>query len=287
MTVKVNAYAKINLFLDIESVRDDGYHDILSLMQNVSLYDVVTVSFYHDDKASIYVKCSDQSIRCDESNLAYKAAALYPADVGRICINIEKRIPVSAGLAGGSADAAATLIALNEIFGKRLSIEELKMLGQKIGADVPFCIDGGSCLAQGTGDILTPMPSMPNCYIVIAKKGEGMSTPRAYAALDEKYNRFKDYETNKCLLNVLLNADHISKEYCSGLFNIFESVVEYERAEVPRIKNMMIESGALAAMMSGSGTSVFGIFESKSDAERALDILLLYGAEAFLCVPKK
>jgi 4-diphosphocytidyl-2-C-methyl-D-erythritol kinase len=131
------------------------------------------------------------------------------------------------------------------------------------------------------------MPSMPNCYIVIAKKGEGMSTPRAYAALDEKYNRFKDYETNKCLLNVLLNADHISKEYCSGLFNIFESVVEYERAEVPRIKNMMIESGALAAMMSGSGTSVFGIFESKSDAERALDILLLYGAEAFLCVPKK
>lgn len=284
MSITVPSYAKINLFLDIDSIRENGYHNIISLMQCVSLHDDVTVSFTPSEEKKISVFCSSSSIPCDESNLAYKAANIFPAN-GEIIIKIEKRIPVSAGLAGGSSNAAAVLVALNKLTGEALSTEELCAIGARLGADVPFCIKGGACLAEGIGEILTPVRSMPRCHIVIAKKGEGMSTPAAYKALDEKYNRFIGYVplTNK--LSVLTAEANTITSITDGLFNIFESVVECERPAVTEIKGIMMTSGAVGAMMSGSGTSVFGIFNSEKEAVASCEMLTAIGADAHLCYP--
>ena len=284
MTVTVPAYAKINLFLDIRSLRDNGYHNILSLMQQVSLHDDVTLSLTPSDKKEITVTSDGGAIPCDKTNLAYKAADIYPVS-GKIEINIAKRIPVSAGLAGGSADAAATLIALNTLSGNKLSTEELCSLGSRLGADIPFCIKGGACMVEGIGEILTPIGSMPRFPIVIAKKGDGMSTPAAYKALDERFNRFSGYAPQIEKLELLKKADSSAEELCRGLFNIFESVVECERPFVTEIKDAMRSCGAAGAMMSGSGTSVFGIFENDREAEFAKERLTALGADAHLCYP--
>lgn len=286
MTVTTHGHAKINLFLDIETLRNDGYHNIVSIMQAVSLHDDITVTYTPNAEKSIEVFCDSESIPCDRSNLVYKAADIFPI-CGMISIRIEKRIPVSAGLAGGSADAAATLIALNTLSENKLSLEELCNLGSRLGADVPFCIKGGACLVKGIGEKLEDIPAMPRFPIVIAKKGDGMSTPAAYRALDEKYNKFTDYTVNSASLNVLFdnNSRSNAHAYCKGLFNIFESVVEAERPCVTELKAIMLQNGASGSMMSGSGTSVFGIFENEDDARRALDALKLSGADAHLCYP--
>ncbi len=287
MTVTKFAYAKINLFLDIESRRDDGYHNILSLMQRISLKDTISVSIEPAATKTIEVTCSDSTIPCGEKNLAYKAADIYPIPSGKILINIDKVIPSSAGLAGGSADAAATLLALNELSGDKLSLSELCALGAKLGADLPFCITGGACLVEGIGDILTTTDPMPDFPIVVAKKGEGMSTPAAYRALDEKYDNFVGYDAHKELLDKLTKTNEpiSAHEYCERLFNIFEDVVEPERPDVTFIKDTMLSCGAAGAMMSGSGTSVFGIFDCETSAEATVETLRKQGADAYLCYP--
>ncbi len=286
MKVSVNAYAKINLFLDMESRREDGYHNIISHMQSVTLYDTVSVEHTDFETKEITVLCDNSDIPCGKDNLAYKAADIFPANIGKIKIDIIKRIPMSAGLAGGSADAAATLIAMNLLFGNLLSLEELKALGNRLGADVPFCIEKGACIARGTGELLektTPMPSLP---IVIARMGEGMSTPYAYKALDLKYDNFKNYSPNTDKLSKLTDGFGLSiEEYSNGLFNIFESVVEPERPCVTELKKIMIDNGAVASMMSGSGTSVFGIFRNESDAKMAVESLDALGSFASVCYP--
>ena len=285
MIATVNAYAKINLFLDIESLREDGYHNIISLMQSIDLHDTVTVDYSPDDEYHITISCSDDAVPCNEKNLAHKAARFFPIDKGSIRIHIEKRIPMQAGLAGGSADAAATLIALNELTGNKLSIEDLKVIGNKLGADVPFCIERGAAIARGTGDILEKTASMPYLPLVIARQGEGMSTPEAYRALDVKYDRFNEYKPQTDLLDVLItnSQDNEITEYTKGLFNIFESVVEPCRPCVTEIKQVMLNNGAAGAMMSGSGTSVFGIFKDETSAQGALAELMALGAVAHLC----
>lgn len=287
MISTVNAYAKINLFLDIESLREDGYHNIISLMQSIDLHDTVTVDYSPDDEYQITISCSDDAVPCNEKNLAHKAARFFPVDKGSIRIHIEKRIPMQAGLAGGSADAAATLIALNELTGNKLSIEELKAIGNKLGADVPFCIETGAAIARGTGNILEKTAAMPYLPLVIARQGEGMSTPEAYRALDVKYDRFNEYKPKTDLLDVLISKsqDNEITEYTKGLFNIFESVVEPCRPCVTEIKEIMINKGAAGAMMSGSGTSVFGIFADEISAQRAMRTLRELGAVAHLCYP--
>ena len=287
MISTVNAYAKINLFLDIESLREDGYHNIISLMQSIDLHDTVTVDYSPDDEYHITISCSDDAVPCNEKNLAHKAARFFPVDKGSIRIHIEKRIPMQAGLAGGSADAAATLIALNELTGNKLSIEELKAIGNKLGADVPFCIETGAAIARGTGNILEKTAAMPYLPLVIARQGEGMSTPEAYRALDVKYDRFNEYKPKTDLLDVLISKsqDNEITEYTKGLFNIFESVVEPCRPCVTEIKEIMINKGAAGAMMSGSGTSVFGIFADEISAQRAMRTLRELGAVAHLCYP--
>lgn len=288
MKISVNGYAKINLFLDIESIRPDGYHNILSLMQSVTLHDTVTVEFKAAESKTIRIHCNDSSIPCNEKNLAYKAASIYPFCTGEIDITIEKRIPMSAGLAGGSADAAATLIGLNKIASTPMSLDELKVLGNKLGADVPFCIETGACVAKGTGDILESAPIMQSLPIVIAKLGDGMSTPEAYRALDEKFDNFVNYAPKTEKLDVLVSAkDKEIGKYTNSFFNIFESVVEPIRPCITLLKNEMKKSGALNAMMSGSGTSVFGVFENETDARRALSSLISLGADAHLCYPLK
>ena len=283
MKVSVNGYAKINLFLDIKSLREDGYHNILSIMQRIGLHDTITVTYSKIDVKSISLTCDRSDIPCDSKNLAYRAADIYPIS-GNINIHIEKHIPMSAGLAGGSADAAATLIALNEISETPLSTDELCTLGAKLGADVPFCIKGGACLVEGIGEIMTPISSMPNLPLVIAKKGEGMSTPAAYRALDAKFNNFENYPTHKDSFQTILNSDDTTA-FCKGLFNVFEEVVEPERPYVTEIKQTMLSNGAIGAMMSGSGTSVFGIFQNENEAISAEKSLRKLGAEAYVCYP--
>ena len=287
MKISVKAYAKINLFLDIVSLREDNYHNILSLMQSVSLHDVITLDYDQSADRSIEIICSKEKIPCDKRNLAYKAADLI-LESGKITITIEKNIPSEAGLAGGSADAAATLVGLNALIGNKYTKDDLKQLGAKIGADVPFCIEGGACVVEGIGEKTTPCISMPSFPIVIARMGDGMSTPVAYGMLDNKYNRFANYIPNKENLNHLLSSESSSsaENYCRGLFNIFESVVESERSCVSQIKREMIDNGACGAMMSGSGTSVFGIFGNELDAKNAEHALQNMGAVAYICYPQ-
>ena len=284
MKASIKAYAKINLFLDIDSKRKNGYHNIVSIMQTIDLYDNITVEIEKAEEKSITVTCDDSTIPVGESNLVYKAASLYPI-CGKINIHINKNIPMSAGLAGGSADAAATLIALNELSQKRLSEEELCALGSRLGADIPFCIKKGACLVEGIGEILTTIPPMPYYPMVIAREGEGMSTPEGYRQLDVKYNDFKNYNVNFALLDILKNEKKSPKEFCKGLFNIFESVVEPQRPCVSKIKQTMLKNGADGAMMSGSGTSVFGIFENEEDAKKCAELLKSQGAFAYFCYP--
>ena len=288
MKNSVNAYAKINLFLDIVSLREDNYHNILSIMQSVGLHDVITVEY--DDSCNeknIKIVCDNANIPCDSRNLAYKAADLI-LDSGNVTITIEKNIPSEAGLAGGSADAAATLLAINQLLGNKYSTDELKALGKKLGADVPFCVEGGCCVVEGIGDKMTKCPPMPTLPLVIARMGEGMSTPSAYRKLDEKFNNFKDYSPKQEKLDILVStkAETDIHSYCKGFFNIFEEVVESERPEITRIKDILRSHGVLGALMTGSGTAVFGIFDSDDKATAAADELKHIGAFSCVCYPK-
>ena len=287
MKVSVKAYAKINLFLDITSLRADKYHNIVSFMQSVGLHDIVTVEYLPSDAKSISISCSVADVPTDRSNIAYRAAELFPINSGNISIHIQKNIPMSAGLAGGSTDAAAVLVALNRLLGDKLSKHELKKIGSALGADIPFCIEGGACIAQGIGEELVATTSMPRLPLVVAKLGEGMSTPLAYKTLDEKYNNFTCYSPKLKMLDILTKTESSPSphEYCEGFYNIFEDVVENARPDVTKVKNIMIQSGAIRAMMSGSGTSVFGIFEREENAKVAVSELKNIGADAHLCYP--
>ena len=268
-----NAYAKINLYLDIVRKRSDGYHDILSVMQSVSLCDKIKLR--KNDFSDIVVSSSSDKLPSDpKQNLVYRAASLFFEKAGKrdcgLTIEIEKNIPVSAGLAGGSSDAAATLRALNKIYGHPFTVEELCAMGGLIGADVPFCIVGGAKKTEGIGDKLAEIKGLPKCYIVIAiDKHSGTSTPAAYKALDCKFNDFNNYESGKDfdeLVSAMNFSDITNLSKCS--FNIFEEVLT-ENGSVDLIKAELNSSGALVSMMSGSGPSVFGIFFNKEEAKEA------------------
>jgi 4-diphosphocytidyl-2-C-methyl-D-erythritol kinase len=203
-------------------------------------------------------------------------------------IHIQKRIPMAGGLAGGSTDAAAVLRALNRLLPKPLSMEQLCEIGGRLGADVPFCTVGGAMRTQGIGDVLTPVPSMPTCSLVIARRGEGVSTPWAYGRLDEIYADFADRSVCPASgLDTLLGAlERGSLEgVCASVYNIFEDVVAAEKQDVTSLREEMLRHGALTARMSGSGPSVFGIFATEQAASEARDALLNLGADAFVCTP--
>jgi 4-diphosphocytidyl-2-C-methyl-D-erythritol kinase len=196
--VTEKGYAKINLHLDIVGRMDNGYHLVETVMQSISLCDIITVSERND--TCFTVSCDVEGVPCDGSNLAVKAAELFCKEIGiykGADISIQKNIPMAAGMAGGSADAAAVLRAMNRIYEGGLSVAELCKIGSKLGADVPFCIVDGSAYADGKGDVLHDFPKMPDCYIVAACGGEGVSTPWAYRTLDESYAGFNDKSVYK------------------------------------------------------------------------------------------
>lgn len=284
----LNAYAKINLHLDVVSKADNGYHEVRTVMQSVSLCDTVSVGFCNQDE--IRLLCSLRGLPCDERNLAYRAARLFFDKLGYmrgIDISIEKRIPMAAGLAGGSADAAAVLYALNELFERPLTTNELCSLGARLGADVPFCIVGGTKYADGFGERLHSFPCMPSCYIVVACAGDGVSTPWAYAALDKAHGDFAPGKYQPRSLDDLRDAVEAQSviRLAKSLFNVFEDVISAERPMVKEIKSVLSDNGALRAMMSGSGPSVFGVFDEKSLAQKAKEVLCARNIPAFVCEP--
>lgn len=292
------AHAKINLFLDVTGTREDGYHLIDGVMQSITLCDRACVRIARAERSEIClgVTGAAECVPCNERNLAYRAAALFLKETGltlQVEVELEKVIPVAGGLAGGSTDAAFVLRALNRLTDFPLSEGALLSLGERLGADVPFCIAGrnGAMRTEGIGEILTPTFSLPDCAIVIARAGEGVSTPWAYQALDAKY-RFgeqQERQTRALRLQALLEAlkDGDIDRICKQCWNIFESVVIPCRPHVQQVKDQLIGAGARLAMMSGSGPSVFGIFSSQAQAEHACRSLRASGAVAALCRPMR
>lgn len=281
MEVKVNAYAKINLMLDIICQRTDGYHDLFMIMQSIGLYDTVTVSETKSKK--ITITCNIDDIPLDEKNIAYKAAdAFFKAtEIKNKGINIDlvKRIPHQAGLAGGSADGAGVLVALNKLLKANLSDDELCNIGVKIGADVPFCIKGGTLLAQGIGDVLNKVKPLRQCFILIAKPDYGVNTGKAYSCFD---TCGKVHTPDKMGMLYAMQSRDL-KEICLKMENVFEQFIE-----VPNkvdIKNVMRDEGALGVCMSGSGPTVFGIFDDKEKAEAAAGKLKDYAKDIAVTKP--
>lgn len=275
-TITITAPAKINLTLDITGRRADGYHTISSIMQSVSLSDTVYIS---KAEAAISVDCSDSSIPCGERNIACKAAReffSYAGITGGASIKIEKQIPTEAGLGGGSTDAAAVIVGLNELFDTHLWLEQLCEIGAKVGADVPFCTVGGTKLCKGIGEIISYVPPLENCFIVIAKGKSGISTKEAYAKIDSLETQTADIS--------LYDGSLASVKKIGG--NIFEQVAENE--DVPKLKKLMAEYGAEYTAMSGSGSAVFGLFglsQQKSAAHDCARKLKTKGFFAEVCIP--
>lgn len=266
-SISVRTPAKINLSLDILGKRYDGYHFVKTIMQTVSVFDEITVE--PNEVNEIRIFCDTQGIPCDCNNLAYKAAIAFfehiDSSPSGIDITIAKNVPAMAGLAGGSSNAAGMIVALNELMETNLSISELCDIGEKIGADVPFCIVGGTALAEGVGDILNQLPNIPECYILIVKPELNISTPEAYAKFDmldvPKSSEFDDMIAAIAMQDI--------EKISSLLFNALEYAADCD--EITRIKDEMIEMGAMGALMSGSGSAVYGIFEKKRYASKCAE----------------
>ncbi len=277
-TVKINAYAKINLFLEVKERLPNGYHDLQSIMQSVGLCDVL--EFRKTTHGGIYIDCPQIDGPC-ENNLIYKAAKCFfdkaQIPLSGIEIKVDKQIPIGAGLAGGSTDAAATLKALNLLYGVPFSTEQLMIMGKPIGADVPFCICGGTALAEGIGEKLTPINKMPDCYIVIAIGDTSVSTKWAFEELDKKQNR--NIVSVKNIVSALETGalEKISNEF----YNVFETVSPYDE----NIKKIMYAFSPLGVLMSGSGPSVFSVYAEEENAKKATDELVSKGYRAFFCTP--
>ena len=286
MTKTVKGYAKINLHLDVCSIREDGFHSVRTVMQSLSLCDDVSVTLC--DNSEIKSKCNVSRVPEDDKNIAVRAARKFFEKVGYTggaLIEIYKRIPMAAGLAGGSADAAAVLVALNELFDGALGSEELLALGAALGSDVPFCIACGTLYSDGRGEILHGFEQMCDglCFVV-ACGGEGVSTPWGYALLDSTFDRFEGYVPRSTdeLRAALASSDKYA--FCDHTFNIFEAPVMSERPVARLIRDTIVESGARCAMMSGSGPSVFGVFEREEDAiaaQRRIEELGYFAAVAY------
>lgn len=280
MEFTVSAWAKINLSLDVTGVREDGYHTLDTVMHTVSLCDRLTLSL--EEEPGIRLATDRDYLPVDEKNTAYRAAKLFLEATRRpdqgLTLQIEKHIPSRAGMGGGSADAAAVLRGLNEAFGRPLSGEALEALGARIGADVPFCVRGGCCRCTGVGEILSPAPALPDCFIVLCKPPTGVSTPRAYALLD----RLPPARTQATprVMEALGQGD--LRAIGESLGNRFEEAIRL--MPVRQIRKVLLSAGAAGARMTGSGSVVYGLF-AREDAARAAMARLKHQGEVFLCLP--
>ena len=262
------AYAKLNLTLDVLWRREDGYHDLRMVMQTVSLTDRLTIET--GGEPGVRVRTDLAFLPADGGNLAAAAARRYLEATGRtpegLTIRIDKRIPVCAGLAGGSSDAAAVLRWMSEYYGDGLSRAELAEIGQTVGSDVPYCVLGGTALAEGRGEVLTPLPALPACWFVLCKPPFPVSTPELFRAVDGA--KLRCHPDTRGMLDALERQD--LPGVAQRLYNVFEDVLPpRKRAAVAEIRSQLLEHGALGACMSGTGPTVFGMFRDEADARRA------------------
>lgn len=283
MKINIKAPAKINLSLDALYKREDGYHEVEMVMTTIDLSDRLTMEATEQDEILLDVKA--HFIPDDKRNLIYQAAVLlkqrFEVKQG-VRIVIDKQIPVSAGLAGGSSDAAATLKGLNELWGLGLSLDQLAELSAEIGSDIAFCLYGGTALATGRGEIITPLPMIPSCWIVLAKPSISVSTPGVYKELDLEKVKHPD---TKRLLQGIENQD--INEIFAATGNVLESVTLEKNPIVKQIKERMLAFGADAALMSGSGPTVFGLVKQYSRAKRIYNSLRGFCEEVYMVHPWK
>lgn len=272
------AYAKLNLTLDILGKRADGYHELCTVMQSISLHDDVTVCL--TDAAGVTCRVVGAQLPCDERNLAVRAARAFAAATGKcvdgIDITLVKRIPSEAGMAGGSADAAAVLRALRALLLPTLSDAALESIGAQVGSDVPFCIRGGTQLAEGRGEVLTVLPAAPRLFAAVCKPGFSVSTPALFARADGV--TLTGRPDHAAVLAALRGGDAVALG--AGVCNVFEQVLpEEQRARVEAIKQALLAHGALAAAMTGSGSAVYGLFAGEEACRAACGAL--GGAQVF------
>lgn len=283
MKVKVQAPAKINLSLDVLRRRPDGYHDVSMVMQAISLYDYITVE--KTDGGDIKIFCNYDGVPCNEKNIAYKAAEAFFSYIKTenpgISVTIEKNIPTQAGLAGGSADGAAVILALNKLFSAHLKEGEMCEIGAKIGADVPFCIVGGTRLASGTGTSLKKLISIPKCRFVVCKPDFSVSTAEAYARIDSAGLSHPEF-TSETVKAIYARDIYM---LASSMLNDFELALKLDG--INDVKRIMLKNKALGACMSGSGSAVFALFNSDKKAEKCAEAMREEYKSVFVCEPVK
>ncbi len=282
--MKLKANAKINLVLDITGIKKNGYHSLFTIMQSVSLGDIVCVEKTKGNE--ITVSCDTEGVPTDSRNIVYKCADKFFLSAGitenkGVHIHIEKKTPFGAGMGGGSADGAAVLIALNKLFSTGYGERELCSIGVKVGADIPFCIVGGTALCLDTGSVVAPLPNMEGYYIVVVKPECSISTKEAYDGVDSLPNM--KHPKNQEMLEAF--ADGNIKEGLNYCANVFEQALEVPgRVDIKAVCN---KNGAVASCMTGSGSAVYGIFENKAEAERSAEELKKSFKNIYICVPEK
>lgn len=268
--LELKAYAKVNIGLDVVRRLDNGYHEVRMIMQTLSLHDTLVME--RCPEKGIVLTTDSEELTCPEDNLIYKAANLmfeaYQLS-GGIRIHLQKRIPIAAGMAGGSTDAAAVFRGINQLYQLNLPKEELQKLAVRLGADIPYCIVGGTYVSEGIGEILTPAPDMPECYILVAKPSIGVSTKWVYENLHA--NSLTNHPDIDGMLEAMKNKN--LQLLADKMDNVLERVTVTKYPVINQIKQMMQEQGALRAMMSGSGPTVFGIFETEEKMQDAYDKL--------------
>ena len=280
-SVIVDAPGKINLSLDITGVREDGYHEIDTIMQAIDLRDTVTIT--RMSGKGIYISCDRPRVPSDDTNYAHIAARLFferfGLDASTISIDIQKRLPMQAGMGGGSADAAGVLVGMNTLFEVGADLESLCRLGREIGADVPFCIVGGIQRARGIGEQMMPLPALPKCHIVVAKPAAGISTRESYNRYDRR-GAARRPDTERLIEKLRAGDLH---GLAKGMYNVLEEVAELD--EVRTLHERLLSGGAAGAMMSGSGSAVFGLFEKRSHARHCMRRLYDQASTVFLTHP--
>lgn len=283
MTYTEPAWAKLNLTLDILGKRPDGYHEMRMVMQSIDLRDTVTLR--EETAPGIRVASSCRFLPCDETNIAAKAILRFFEATGLPCpgfsVRLDKEIPVCAGMAGGSSDGAAVLRLLRREYCPALPQEALEAIAARVGSDVPYCVRGGTALAEGRGECLTDLPPLPNCFLVVCKPPFPISTPELFAQV--RTRRLRCHPDTAGMLAALAAGDLAGVAH--RLYNVFEDVLPRKYTQVFEIKRALLDCGAMAASMSGSGPTVFGLFGNKAAAESAREALLPAFPQTFLCRP--
>ena len=276
--IELQANAKINLTLDVLRKRGDGYHELKMIMQTVSLFDNISI---RKTDGNIRLKTNLRYLPTDKRNIAYGAAELFLEKAGiksGLDINIKKTIPVAAGLAGGSTDAATVLVGLNRLFGKFFTEKELLEMGGMLGSDVPFCIRGGCALCEGRGEVLTPMPDLPTTAFLIVKPPVRVSTAAVYGALQA--DKITERPDTDGMIAAISRGDR--EAVAVRMFNVLETVTAKEHPEIELIKREMIELGAVGSVMSGSGPTVIGLFTDVKAANDACSMMRKNRRETFV-----